>query len=148
MQSERVYEQQDPWDNALRNAALNVCSQFRRGIITSEHACEKFSLFCIEPLHVADYVRMLPDDLRAVLPAVLAKMPTSDEGWANFDRVGQFDGNDRTWVEFICECRVNTEAVRACVLGEVSPPAASDFEDRIRNVYWAKLDKVRRSTAD
>ncbi|HWB60928.1 MAG TPA: hypothetical protein VG733_15640 [Chthoniobacteraceae bacterium] len=141
MQPERLNE-------ARRRAALSVCDQFRRGIITGEHACEKFSLFCIEPLRVADYVGMLPDDLRAVLPAVLAKMPTSDEEWAKFDRYGQFDGSDRTWAEFICECRVNIEAVRACVLGEVSPPAASDFADRIRDVYSKNLETCRPKGVD
>jgi hypothetical protein len=47
----------------------------------------------------------------------------------------------------IVECRAKTEAARACLLGEVSPPVATDFVERIRAAYHSWLDEFRRSVA-
>jgi hypothetical protein len=142
MQPDRPTAVEEPLDDKRRRTTLRVCDQFQQGIITAEEAREKF-LFCncVEPLRVAEYVKLLPEDLRAALPAVLATTPKSDEEWANFDKCGQFDGSDRTWAAFILGCRVGTEAIRACVLGETSPAVASDFEDRVRAVYWSRINR-------
>lgn len=137
-------------DAAQRNADLAmICKQLRRGIISAEEACVQF-LCCrmIEPPRVAEYVEMLPDNIRAALPAVLARMPTSDEEWVNFDLYGQFDGNEWTWVKLILQCRADTEAVRSSLLGETSPSAKPDFVDRIRAGYHNRLNEVRHSHND
>lgn len=134
-----------PRETAQRDADLEmICKQFRRGIISANEACVKI-LCCriIEPSRVAEFVGMLPGNIRAVLPAVLARMPTSDEEWVNFNLYAQFDGNEWTWVQHILHCRADTEVVRSCLLGEISPPAAPDFVDRIRAEYHDRLNEVR-----
>jgi len=134
---------EEPLDHDRHRTLLRVCNQFLRGIITAEEACEKLLYCgCIEPLRAAEYIKLIPDGMRSALPAVLGTTPKSGEEWANFDRYFQFGGNDETWEKFVLECRVDTEAIRSCVLGEVAPVAASDFADRVRAVYRARLDEV------
>jgi hypothetical protein len=134
-------------DDHWRQSALRICDQHRRGILTANQACSRILFFCVEPASVAEYIGLLPADLRAALLELLLTLPTSDDGWAVFPGVGQLDGDEWTWAWMIGKCRANTEAARACLLGEVGPPAAADFVDRVRTAYRKMLVEFDRSLA-
>ena len=132
-------------DDYRRRSALRICEQHRRGLITADDACCNILFFRVEPALAADYVGLLPVDLRAALSELLPTLPVSDDGWASFRGVGQIDGDEQSWLQMIVDCRANTEAVREYLSGEASPPAAADFVDRVRQAYRDRLDELRDS---
>jgi hypothetical protein len=132
-------------DDYRRRAALRICDHYRRGIFTAEEACLSILTHCVEPAFVEAYLRLLPDDLRAILTALLPKLPTNDEGWAAYERMSQLDGDEWSWTRMIVEFRSNTEAARMCLLGEYSPPAGADFIDRVRVAFHERLEEFDRS---
>jgi hypothetical protein len=134
-------------DDCRRRGALRVCDHYHRGILTAGEACSNILFFCVEPGLAAEYIELLTDDLRTALAEFLPTLPDSDEGWASFTGVGQLDGDDWSWARMIVECRANTDAARACLLGEASPPAAADFVDRVRAAYRERLDEFCQSVA-
>jgi hypothetical protein len=134
-------------DDSRRNAALRMVDYYRRGIFTADEACARFLFFRVEPALAAEYVGLLTVDLQGALEAFLLTLPDSDEGWAGYQGVGQLDGDEWSWVQTISDCRANTEAVRYCLLGQTSAPAAADFVDRIRAAYHKMLDDFLRSVA-
>ncbi|HEX4613337.1 MAG TPA: hypothetical protein VH092_34450 [Urbifossiella sp.] len=77
-----------------RRAALRMCDFYRRGIFSADEACGRILFFCVEPALAAEYVALLPDDLRAALAEFLRTLPVSDEGWAGFQWVTMIDGNE------------------------------------------------------
>lgn len=129
-----------------RRSALQICDQFRRGILTAEEACARVILVCNEPQHAAEYVALLPDELRATLPGWLKSQPSSDDGWAGYDEVQMADGNEHVFAWIVAQYRAAVEAVRAVVLGEASPPPAPDFRDRVRTAFLARMDEFLRRT--
>ncbi|WP_439631189.1 hypothetical protein [Gemmata sp.] len=131
-------------DEHRRRDALRSCEYHRRGILTAEEACANILFFCVEPALASEYVGLLPDNLRAALVAFLPTLPTTDEGWSDYQGVGQLDGDDSSWAWMIAECRANTEAARAFLLGEISLPAGSYFAARVRVAYRQRLDEFFR----
>ena len=131
---------EEPMDEARVKDLMKVCGQYDRGLVTAEEACEKILWGCIEPHLVAKYADLIPESLKSAFPAVLAALPVSDEGWlVARPPFAQFDGTVESWARSIVEYRVNTEAIRECLLGEKSVPAAPDFEDRVRAARRASL---------
>lgn len=133
-------------DDYRRRAALRMCDYYHRGILTADEACRQILFFCVEPTLAAEYVGLLPDNLRAALAEFLPTLPRSDEEWTRFPGVGQLDGNEWTWTRMIVEHRANTEAVRACLLSEESPSAAANFADSVRAAYRDRISEFCRST--
>jgi hypothetical protein len=122
-----------------------MCEYYRRGILTADEACKRILFFCVEPPLASEYVGLLPDELRGALAHLLPTLPASDVGWASFKGVLQLDGDEWSFAQMIVECRASTEAVRACLLREVSPPATADFVDRVRAAYRTRRDEFVRS---
>lgn len=142
-----AYAYEGSLDDSRRRDALRICDYYRRGILTADEACRVILFSCVEPPLAAEYVGLLSDDLRAALAQFLPTLPASDEGWARFEGVGQFDGDECSWARLVVECRASTEATRACMLVNADPPAAADFVDRVRAAYRQRKAELCREIA-
>ncbi len=130
-------------DDYQRRSALRVCESLHRGVRTASEACEAIIFWCVEPDHAAEYLDLMPDEVRATLGGLLRSLPTSDEEWVVFRGIAQLDGDEWSWARAVAGCRANTEATRACHFREASPPTAVDFHDRVRAGYRAWLAELQ-----
>jgi hypothetical protein len=129
-------------DDDRRRAVLRVCIAYRRGMFSANDACSLILFSFFETSLAADYVALLPDELRAALVTFLSALPTSEEEWAHFRGIGQLDGNEWTWARTIVECRANTEAARTHLFGVTNPAVSEEFIDRVRTAYRERLANV------
>ncbi|MDB5312591.1 MAG: hypothetical protein JWO38_6793 [Gemmataceae bacterium] len=131
-------------EDSRRFAALRVCDYDRRGIFTADEACKHLLFFCTEPPFVGECVQLLPTDLGLAVADFLPMLPSSDEEWADYEGVGQLDGDERSWAKMIAACRAGTEAARAHFSGFVAPGAAAGFMDRVRAAYRDRMARYPR----
>jgi hypothetical protein len=131
-------------DDSRHRSTLKVCDHYRRGVLNASEACSSILFFSVEPASIADYLTLLPNELRDALIAFLPTLPVSDEGWVHFRGIRQLDGNEWSWAHTISECRANAEAARTYLSVEVCRPPAADFTDRVRAAYRKRFTEFNR----
>jgi hypothetical protein len=136
-------------DDYRRRAALRMCDYWRRGIFGAEEAIRKILFFCVEPSLVAEYMGLLPDDLRSAMIEYLPSLPATDQEWAEYEGgLAQLDGNEHTWADMIAECRAGTDAAREHLLGIKPERPPADFKDLVRAARRERIEAfIRRVEA-
>lgn len=118
---------------------------FRRGVFEPSEAARWILSYAVEATRIAEYIDILPTELRQEVVELLPTFPTTEEGWVVYDGVGQLDGNEHTWAKMVIDCRANIEAARGYFLCRSSPPVSADFAERIRAARLKSLAEFVRN---